>query len=195
MQANPVGPTGVRAYHVDPTTHVSTMDEQSASVFLSNHGWPTGLQRALFRNIALIPMRYFICDDSGSMVTGDGHRLVGEGARKASVPASRWAELGDFVRFHAGLSEAAKAPSQFRMLNGAPPINVGTGMDGGSNLGVLTALLDNSPGGGTPLCAHIRAVVQEIRGMLLAPKYAICLKSSASFLQLWSPRCERISRR
>jgi hypothetical protein len=166
MQANPVGPTTVMAYPVVPSTHVTGIDEQSASMYLTNHGWPIGLQRALLNNVARIPMRYFICDDSGSMVTGDGHRLVGEGARKASVPASRWAELGDFVRFHAGLSEAAKAPSQFRMLNGAPPINVGTGMDGGSNLGVLTALLDNSPGGGTPLCAHIRAVIQEIRGIL-----------------------------
>jgi hypothetical protein len=163
MQANPVGPTASMAYPAVPTMH--NIDEQSASVYLNNYGWPTGLQRALLKNVVRIPMRYFICDDSGSMVTGDGHRLEGEGTRRASVPASRWAELGDFVRFHAGLSESAKAPSQFRMLNGAQPINVGTGMDGGSNLVALTALLNNSPGGGTPLCAHIRAVIQEIRGL------------------------------
>jgi hypothetical protein len=143
---------------------VQHLDQQGAIRYLTNQGWPMGLQQALLKNLDRIPMRFFICDDSGSMSSSDGHRLVGEGARRQVVPASRWAELGDFIRFHAGLAENAKAPSQFRMLNGALPIVVGSGTDGGANEGILTALLDGSPNGGTPLCAHIRAVINEIRG-------------------------------
>lgn len=183
MQPNPVavqvtysypdlGPAPVLA-HAAPGNYANAsaatlhqvLDHQGAVSYLTNHGWPMGLQQALLKNLERIPMRFFICDDSGSMSCSDGHRLVGEGGRRQIVPASRWAELGDFIRFHAGLAESAKAPSQFRMLNGSLPVMVGTGSDDGANVRVLNALLESSPGGGTPLCAHISAVINEIRGI------------------------------
>ena len=34
------------------------------------------------------------------------------------VQCSRWAELGDAMRFHINLSKQALAPSEFRLLNG-----------------------------------------------------------------------------
>ena len=47
--------------------------------YLSAHAWPTGLQNALIAGTASMPIRFMICDDSGSMMSTDGHRLRGEG--------------------------------------------------------------------------------------------------------------------
>lgn len=81
------------------------------------------------------------------------------------VPCSRWRELVDSMRFHAGLAKAANALSEFRLLNGAEPCLVGCGghdLTGYHNL--LTAL-KGKPRGGTPLCRHIREIVAEIQEM------------------------------
>lgn len=44
--------------------------------FLMTHNWPNGLQDCLIRSISKIPIRYIICDDSGSMTSGDGKRII-----------------------------------------------------------------------------------------------------------------------
>ena len=49
--------------------------KQSRS-FLGKHGWPIGMQDAFLKSCRKIPKRYFIIDDSGSMLTNDGHRLI-----------------------------------------------------------------------------------------------------------------------
>ena len=109
-------------------------------------------------------MRFFIVDDSGSMVASDGHRLLGEGANRKVLSCTRWAELSDSIRFHAGFAEASGAVTQFRLLNSSLPLTVGRGDDNGASYGKLLGLLENSPAGGTPLCRHITEVIQEIRG-------------------------------
>ena len=68
------------------------------------------------------------------------------------------------MRFHAELANAAGVLTEFRLLNGAPPIIVGR-PDGGENMRVLHGLLSGSPGGGTPLCRHINEVIAQIRVM------------------------------
>lgn len=152
---------------VQQTLSLGPVGVQGATDYLTRHGWPNGMQQAILKEMSRIPYRFFICDDSSSMVTNDGHKIVGEGARRQSVPASRWSELGDFVRFHSGLCEAARVPAQFRMLNGSAPLVVGTGTDNGVSISILHALLDDSPAGKTPLCENIRAVIDEIRGGFL----------------------------
>ena len=54
-------------------------NEPRAREFLSRFGWPYGLQSLLINTIRKIPIRFFICDNSGSMMSDDGHRLVGTG--------------------------------------------------------------------------------------------------------------------
>jgi hypothetical protein len=44
--------------------------------FLMTHNWPNGLQDCMIRCISKIPIRYIICDDSGSMTSGDGKRVI-----------------------------------------------------------------------------------------------------------------------
>lgn len=46
--------------------------------YLSRKSWPAGLQNALINGLQTTPARFFICDNSGSMRTNDGHRVVGE---------------------------------------------------------------------------------------------------------------------
>lgn len=95
------------------------------------------------------------------------------------VKCSRWAELGQSIQFLAGLaqvrastpqpppnplSQAAQAPSEFRLLNGADPLRVGCNEDQLS-LTHLLQMLDGSPAGGTPLCSHIRDIADSIRSV------------------------------
>lgn len=47
--------------------------------YMSRNSWPQGVQSALIRGLQITPVRYLICDDSGSMMSGDGKRLIGAG--------------------------------------------------------------------------------------------------------------------
>ena len=60
----------------------------------------------------------------------------------SAVECSRWKELTDALKFHAQLADIAQAPTEFRLLNGAPPIVVGRGNDGGENLRLLNTIFD-----------------------------------------------------
>ena len=42
-------------------------DEVAARAYLSRCQWPVGLQDTFIRNLSKIPLRFFICDDSGSV--------------------------------------------------------------------------------------------------------------------------------
>lgn len=99
------------------------------------------------------------------------------------VSCSRWAEVVDTVRFHAGLAEAVGIPTEFRLLNGAPPLILGRGTDDGTAHRSLMEFMERSPGlssasdsslltvlsphtgGGTPMCGHITQVVEQVRVM------------------------------
>jgi hypothetical protein len=51
-------------------------DEIGARDIMDGYGWPKPLQDAFLTNLTSTAMRYFICDDSGSMVIDDGSKLV-----------------------------------------------------------------------------------------------------------------------
>jgi hypothetical protein len=81
------------------------------------------------------------------------------------VGCSRWSELGQSVRFHAGFAHAAGAPTEFRLLNAADPMVIGQrDFTGASeqNLANLMKTLERGPNGGTPLCRHIREVTAAV---------------------------------
>ena len=42
-------------------------NEEGAREFLSSLDWPRGLQQIFIRNLKKIPIRFFLCDDSGSV--------------------------------------------------------------------------------------------------------------------------------
>mmetsp|Transcript_4758 Transcript_4758/g.4898 ORF Transcript_4758/g.4898 Transcript_4758/m.4898 type:complete len:304 (+) Transcript_4758:111-1022(+) len=115
-----------------------------------------------------MPIRFVIVDNSGSMIASDGQMMVSQGNDKRYIACSRWAELTDSLRFHAALAEAARAPTEFRLLNNANPIMLGIGDDNGQRHHMLLDLLEQSPGGGTPLCRHIHEIITQITA--LAPQ-------------------------
>jgi len=72
--------------------------------------------------------------------------------------------LTEALKFHVNFARQASAPSEFRLLNGAPPIRIGMNdSEEGNRLAALNAILEGSPSGGTPLCRHIREVTVQIR--------------------------------
>ena len=142
----------------------SDIDYSGAMVYLANNCWPLGLQYSLLRNVETVPIRYFICDDSASMKLDDGHRLIGQGDQKVVIKSTRWEELQDFVKFHAGLADAANAKCNFRFLNSGTATIVGTG-DNGDSYQKLVDSMQSKPHGRTPLCHHIKQVIHEIQGI------------------------------
>lgn len=77
-----------------PPGYVSPFNEVGGMEYLKSNEWPTGLATALMQNAQKIAMRFFIIDDSGSMATNDGHRVVGKSGQKVLVNCTRWVELG-----------------------------------------------------------------------------------------------------
>lgn len=143
-------------------------NEGGAREFLTSQKWPEGLQDLFVKSIGKFPMRYMICDDSGSMATSDGNKIVGEGASQKVIPCTRWNELTCALDFHMKLARTANAPTEFRLLNGAQPLLLGNAASAGDESAAYTTLqsvLNDSPGGGTPLCFHIRQIIESIRGM------------------------------
>lgn len=52
------------------------VNEAGLRNFLQANAWPNGLQESLVKGARKIPIRYFICDDSGSMAHTDGKKIV-----------------------------------------------------------------------------------------------------------------------
>ena len=50
--------------------------------FLQVEGWPDGLITTLNSSCSVFPLRFFVIDDSGSMNTDDGRRMISHGTEK-----------------------------------------------------------------------------------------------------------------
>jgi hypothetical protein len=123
-----------------------------------------------------VALRIWIVDNSGSMSSTDGWRMVQD--FKVSVPTmvrcSRWEELASSLLYHAKTAEELHAPTEFRLLNqpmSACPqvVTVGDDAHGSTraadNVEVVRAMVATPPLGRTPLCAQIRAVEARVRAM------------------------------
>ncbi len=85
------------------TLHTTIPNETAIKEYLTSCKWPTGLQEAFIRNLNKIPVRFFICDDSGSMSLDDGHCLVHFDGVSRFRSCTRWKELSLALSFHAML--------------------------------------------------------------------------------------------
>jgi len=135
----------------------------AAEKLLSSNHWTPGLQSFLFRFVNKIPIRFFVCDDSGSMSSSDGVKL-GEGLNgaKSSDSCSRWEELLQSVNFHMELSRQLQAPSTFLLLNAPHRVTLGVAgrIEDTEN---TKAFLRAKPNDRTPICARISDIVERIR--------------------------------
>jgi hypothetical protein len=75
-----IHPTVVESSAPPAPPGITGINEMGAREFFGGHKWPIGLQDTFINNCKKIPMRYFICDDSGSMVASDGHRIMTSGS-------------------------------------------------------------------------------------------------------------------
>ena len=140
--------------------------KEMAREFLRGYNWTSGLIETYIKNLDLITHRFFILDDSGSMLTSDGSSpAIGADGSGRKISCTRWVEMGDAIKFHAELADIAKAPSEFIFLNATKSYIVGKEEDDGVAKNALIDVLDGSPGGATPLCTTISNLVQKIKQM------------------------------
>jgi len=51
-------------------------NERKGGEYLSRYDWPDGLKVTIYKSAKKIPLRFFIIDDSGSMILNDGRKVV-----------------------------------------------------------------------------------------------------------------------
>lgn len=84
----------IQAYAVEEPScpnPAEPVNEAGLRNFLQANAWPSGLQDTLVKGARRIPIRYFICDDSGSMAYTDGKQIVkaGEGGKDWYVSTTK----------------------------------------------------------------------------------------------------------
>ena len=52
------------------------INEAATHTFFDRHDWPYGLREIIFRDCKKVPLRFYVADDSGSMSSTDGTRIV-----------------------------------------------------------------------------------------------------------------------
>jgi hypothetical protein len=144
---------------------------------LLDQGYTRGLAEALWRNKQALPLSFWVVDNSGSMSTGDGHRLVMDERRRGSyrvVPCTRWRELVQSVEYHVQLSAVLRKTTVFRLLNdpgaqvGAQQFSVNERGDAfvDEDVAIACSVLQNSgPGGVTPLVGHLREIRENVAAL------------------------------
>ncbi|KAL7557848.1 hypothetical protein ACA910_019890 [Epithemia clementina (nom. ined.)] len=161
---------------------------QRAMSVLHHQGFPRGLARELLEAKIAHPIRFWVIDNSGSMLKPDGHALRSLNGRQdgnaslvdsdnnaiTTVPCTRWAELKGAVTYHAELASVLEATSVFRFLND-PGGRVGPqefiiAGDGNAqakqDLAFAKSVLQKAtPRGATPLTAHLREFRMRVEAM------------------------------
>jgi hypothetical protein len=132
-----------------------------------------GLARALASE-SDFAFRTWVVDNSRSMSTADGHRIVETSDRKiVGQEVTRWEELQETVVYHAELASILHSPTRFQLLND-PGEKVGkkefiVGNQGCNRLEEMlvakSVMQRTQPGGVTPLSRHVIQIESMIREM------------------------------
>jgi Domain of unknown function (DUF4149) len=157
------------------------VDRSVISKSLLEQGYTNGLIEALMVNRQAFAQSIWVVDNSGSMQTWDGHRIVhGESSESSAltfVKCSRWTEMQQTVDYHAQMAALLRSPTTFRLLNDpgrvcgpqifdiavADPVGKSS-MD--EELSIAESTMQNTqPVGGTPLTQHVHAIRQQIVSM------------------------------
>jgi len=140
---------------------------------LQLQGYSNALCSALAESIKSFPLRFWVIDNSGSMIKSDGQRFVEDGNSSyiRTVPCSRWKEIQQTVMYHVQMAALLKVPTTFRLLNN-PGARIGpqefTIADKGesmidSDVQIARRTIERvTPGGVTPLSQHLREIQQRV---------------------------------
>lgn len=143
---------------------------------LKDQGYTAGLIKSIARSNITFPLRIWVVDNSGSMMTGDGHRIVetSNSNNVRFVNCTRWAEIKETVEYHARLSGLLESPTVFRLLNDpgrvAGPMQFSIAERGSEFVQedlqiALNTIQSVSPSGVTPLSTHVREIRENIVAM------------------------------
>jgi len=151
---------------------------------LSNHvvtqligmGYTTGLVQTLNELKACRPIRFWLVDNSGSMLSPGGCEIRGASGQEPYVAkCTRWAELKGTVAWHAGLAGVLESHTVFRLVNA--PENVPNGqefavadrasdMPSAESVKQANCIMNSvTPRGFTPLTAHVKRVRESIQAI------------------------------
>lgn len=164
-----------------PSTTVTTTTDlydkiRANSKSLKEQGFTDGLIRSIARSNETFPLRMWVVDNSGSMMTPDGHRMVKPSKNKLRMlDCTRWSEIQDTVQYHARIAALLEAPTRFRLLNDTGrvagcPREFSVAERGSLNVAedlkvALLAIRTASPSGCTPLAARVREIAATVRDM------------------------------
>jgi len=203
---NPYKPNHPDGYHVtseinlqqiilnnQQSSNTTTIKEEQRPALLDAHtiedlkaqGYTDGLIRALQVNKTEFPIRFWVVDNSGSMWTNDGHRMIqsNSSATPKFIDCTRWEEIKETVLYHANMAAQLNMPTIFRLLNhpgssiGSQQFGICTNTCVGANdkIGAFGEVSNaerimnaTRPQGGTPLTDHILAIQQQV--MEIAPQ-------------------------
>lgn len=134
---------------------------------LTEQGYTSGLIEAVENNCKrAFSHSTWVVDNSGSMQTQDGQRIVINKNDYKFIKSTRWAEMQQTVDYHAQLAALLQFPTTFRLLNdpglvaGPQVFTVSSQYD----LPVAQKTMDQAqPAGVTPLTRHLREIRDSIR--------------------------------
>ena len=145
---------------------------------LKSQGFPTGLAALILQNAVDHPIRIFLVENSGSMLSNDGHLVAqsSSSGKVQTVQCTRWEGITSTLVWHAELAAWCQTPTAVRLLND-PGINVGpqqVGIASSKNhssteeVGRLKNLLQSTrPNGATtPISAHLQDLLQPISNIV-----------------------------
>lgn len=138
---------------------------------LKREGYSDGLIQSIRNNTEAFPMRIWVVDNSGSMTTPDGHRLLQTSDNRVRfLDCTRWAEIQDTVAYHARVAALLEAPTSFRLLNpccGKQKFGVAERSEHIQHdlKFVLSNIRGISPCGVTPLTKRVLEISSHIRSI------------------------------
>mmetsp|Transcript_21353 Transcript_21353/g.32548 ORF Transcript_21353/g.32548 Transcript_21353/m.32548 type:complete len:245 (+) Transcript_21353:205-939(+) len=172
-------PFNLRQLILDHSDRIVPLDTETIDE-LKLQGYTDGLIRALKVNKVEFPIRFWVVDNSGSMWTNDGHRVIHQRQKSGdvhpvSIDCTRWDEIKESVMYHANMAAQLNMPTIFRLLND-PGSRIGSKTFGiccnGGSTSKKAALKEFAkarrfidqirPHGVTPLTDHIHAIQEQV---------------------------------
>merc|ERR1711939_496073 len=152
------------------TTSADAADTLRSLAYL---GVPKGLSNTVAQSVKAHPLRIMIVDNSGSMNTCDGNKMLNNNGSVKMVKCSRWVELSDEVMKVADVSSALNARTDFHLLNPTPNLKqcsiATSAWEGVAPLGPTTdaaslrqSLNKVNPTNTTPLTESVMSVISMI---------------------------------
>lgn len=140
---------------------------------LIDQGFTKSLAESLNQTKREFALRIWVVDNSGSMQTADGHRIVNEysGSSVRFVDCTRWEEIRSTVDYHIRMASIIDAPTRFRFLNssGTTPSQFSIADPTGPSLldrSSASAMVRRmKPHGCTPLTQHVLDIHREVSAM------------------------------